>query len=114
MLELLRKIGASVSYRFDPIELAHEFYAPKGHAVVESEQETIRKSVARFFKGEISLPMAVTDWPEADPEVKARLDRLLTALEQAAVARNAAQPAAAAAAVPAAAPDPWRGVQVKD
>jgi hypothetical protein len=77
LLELLQLIGAYVGYEFTVVEMKREFYAPVGHATVESEQDLIRQGFAKLFKGEASLPLAVREMP-VDAEFRALLVKWLT------------------------------------
>lgn len=63
---MLAKMGAALGYQFNSVEISRELYSPKGHAAIESDQEIIRRGLARIFKGEIAFPMDVKSFP-ADP-----------------------------------------------
>lgn len=67
-VDLLSKLSTAVGYEFTRLELEREVYSPRAHAVVEGEQEVIRKGLYRLFSGEFALPLDIKDFP-ADPEV---------------------------------------------
>jgi hypothetical protein len=70
-LDLLHQISVFLGYSFSRAQLGRDIYSPKAHGDLESDQMIIRKGMARLFKGEISLPLAVKEFPttEANPEV---------------------------------------------
>lgn len=74
--DMVRKIGAHLGYSFDPVEFATEFYAPKAHFEVLSDQDVIRAGIAALFKG-TPLPLAVQSMP-VDEEMKKLLVSVLT------------------------------------
>ena len=53
-------------YEFNRVEISKEIYAPEGHYVIESDQEIIRRGLAKLFSGEFAIPMDVKSIP-ADP-----------------------------------------------
>lgn len=79
LIDLLRKMGAFLKYEFDPVELNREFYAPTGHATIESEQETVRRGLADLFSGNKPLPLAIRSIDQ-DAEAAARTAALQDAL----------------------------------
>lgn len=60
---MLAKMGATLGYKFNDVEISREVYSPKGHAVIESEQTIIREGLAKVFRGECAIPMDVTSFP---------------------------------------------------
>ena len=62
-LNMLHSISTYLDYSFNRSQLEKDVYYPEGHAVIEADQEVIRRGFAQLFKGEISLPMAVTEFP---------------------------------------------------
>jgi hypothetical protein len=62
-IKLLSVIGVSLGYRFNSAQLSQVFF-PLEHV---AEQEAIRRGVAALLKGEITLPMAIKEFP-ASPE----------------------------------------------
>ncbi len=79
-IDLLQKMGRCLDYDFDPVELEREFYAPKGHTTIASDQEVIREGLAAVFRGDKPLPMAVVAFP-GDPEYLAQLKAVLAKLD---------------------------------
>jgi hypothetical protein len=63
-VELLGKMATFLGYDFDPVQIKKGFYSPQGHAMLATEQETIRTGLAKLFRGEAPLPMAVISWPD--------------------------------------------------
>lgn len=79
-VELLQKMGSFLKYDFDPVELENEFYFPKGHVSLSSDQDVIRQGLADVFSGRRSLPLAVNSFP-TDSEYIAQLRGVLAKLE---------------------------------
>jgi hypothetical protein len=65
---LLSKMGEALGYEFNSVEISRELYSPKGHAAIESDQEIIRRGLARVFTGGMAFPMDVKSFP-VDPTV---------------------------------------------
>lgn len=61
--DMLYKMSTYLRYDFSRSQLENDVYYPEGHKVIEDDQEIIRRGFAQLFKGEISLPMAVTEFP---------------------------------------------------
>lgn len=80
-MDLLHPISQFLGYEFSKSQLSRDIYSPKAHGELENEQTIIRKGMAKLFNGEISIPMAVTDFPAtADDESlanQAALQKLL-------------------------------------
>jgi hypothetical protein len=64
---LLAKMAEALGYNFNAVEISRELYSPKGHAMIESDQEIIRKGFVKLFRGEMAIPMAVQSFP-TDPK----------------------------------------------
>ncbi|MDP9124600.1 MAG: hypothetical protein M3N82_08375 [Pseudomonadota bacterium] len=79
-IDLLQKMGKFLDYDFDPVELEQEFYFPKGHVSLSSDQDVIRQGLAEVLGGKRSLPMEVTTFP-SDPAYIAQIRAVLTKLE---------------------------------
>jgi hypothetical protein len=81
-LNMLHKMSLYLGYDFNRSELEKDVYYPTGHQRIEDDSEIIRQGFASLFKGEISLPMAVTEFPAtADEQTltqQAALAKLLT------------------------------------
>lgn len=75
LAELMHRIAESLGYDFNTVEITKEFYSPKAHGQVESDQEIIRRGIARLFSGD-ALPIAVTAMP-TDPNAREQFLKLL-------------------------------------
>ncbi|HEX3860077.1 MAG TPA: DUF6680 family protein [Stellaceae bacterium] len=60
---MLTKMGTALGYKFNSVEISRELYLPRRHAAIESDQEIIRKGLARIFSGEMAFPMDVKAFP---------------------------------------------------
>ncbi len=61
--ELLYLMSNSLGYGFTKLEISKEVYSPKGHQWIESDQEIIRRGLAKMFTGELAIPMDVRSFP---------------------------------------------------
>lgn len=61
--DMLHNMSSFLGYSFNRSQLEKDVYYPEGHKIIEDDQEVIRRGFAQLFKGEISLPMAVTEFP---------------------------------------------------
>lgn len=61
--DLLSLMAEFLGYEFNRVELSKEVYSPKGHYWIESDQEIIRKGLAKMFSGELALPMDIKNFP---------------------------------------------------
>lgn len=81
-LDMLHKISIYLGYSFNRSELEKDVYYPTGHKAIEDDQEVIRRGFASLFKGELSIPMAVTEFPATADETtlksQAAIAKLLT------------------------------------
>ena len=77
-IDLLHLLSVFLGYSFSRAQLARDIYSPRAHGELETEQNIIRRGLVALFKGEIALPMAVTEFPatEPTPEVQAILLKL--------------------------------------
>lgn len=66
-IDLLHLVSQFLGYEFNRVEISKEIYAPKGHAVIESDQEIIRRGLAGIFSGKYAIPIDVKSFP-TDPE----------------------------------------------
>jgi hypothetical protein len=66
LVDLLYTMAEFLGYEFNTVEIANEIYSPKGHAWIETDQEIIRKGLARLLSGQFALPMEVKSIP-SDP-----------------------------------------------
>lgn len=78
-IDLLYLISQFLGYEFNRVEISKEVYAPKGHAVIESDQEIIRHGLAGMFSGKFAIPMEVKSLP-VTPEAIGEQDALRQAL----------------------------------
>lgn len=62
-VDLLHLISQSLGYGFSRSQLARDIWNPQAHGELENEQTIIRKGFVKLFNGELSLPMAVTEFP---------------------------------------------------
>jgi hypothetical protein len=78
-LDLLHLLSEFIGYSFSRAQLGRDIYSPRAHGELETEQTIIRKGLVGLFKGDISLPMAVKEFPasEAAPELQAALRKYL-------------------------------------
>lgn len=79
-LDMLHLISQFLGYTFSRAQLGRDIYSPKAHGELETEQTIIRKGLVGLFKGEIALPLAVKEFPAADPgnaELQAALQQVL-------------------------------------
>ncbi len=70
--DLLQKIAKKVGYQSDFVQLKNDFYWPRVHVDIDTEQETIRKGFAAVFSGVPAIPMDVKNFP-GDVELNALL-----------------------------------------
>ncbi|WP_370447772.1 DUF6680 family protein [Roseomonas gilardii] len=69
--DLLATMAKHLHYAFNRVELEREFYAPRGHQVLESDQDVIRQGMASLFRGTKAIPMDVKTLPfDADALAK--------------------------------------------
>lgn len=55
---LLLEMSQFLRYDFDEVDIK-KVYAPQGHAIIEADQEIIRRGFAGLFKGEVTIPVEV-------------------------------------------------------
>jgi hypothetical protein len=75
LVDLLHTMAIFLGYEFNTVEIANEIYSPKGHAWIETDQEIIRKGLARLLSGQLALPMEVKSFP-SDPAALKEQDEL--------------------------------------
>lgn len=68
--DLLSLMAKFLGYEFNRVELSKEVYNPKGHHWIESDQEIIRRGLAKMFTGELAIPMEVRSFPVDDDALK--------------------------------------------
>lgn len=80
-IELLYLMSQFLGYEFNKVELLKEFYSPKSHHWIESDQEIIRKGLAKLFSGELAIPMDIKSFPVDNDEIKAQAELRKAALK---------------------------------
>lgn len=70
LANLLYEMSRDLGYDFDKVHLMRGAYIPRGHADVELDQGIIRRSLARLFLGEGSLPIKIVDTDEEKNKTK--------------------------------------------
>lgn len=68
--DLLYLMSKFLGYEFNRVELSKEVYSPKGHQWIESDQEIIRRGLAKMFTGELAIPMDVRSFPVDNDALK--------------------------------------------
>lgn len=58
LFNLLLVMSRFLKYDFDEVDIK-KVYAPQGHAVIEADQEIIRRGFAELFKGQLTIPVEV-------------------------------------------------------
>ncbi len=56
---MLHAIAQQLSYRIDQLDIFDGGYSPEGHAMIEWEQQMIRRFVVDLYTGRIALPVKV-------------------------------------------------------
>ncbi len=84
-IDMLHLISQLLGYKFSKIQLLRDIYSPKAHGDLEAEQTIIRKGLAGLFRGEITLPLSIKEFPSAS----ASLPNLPVILEEIAPAKIA-------------------------
>lgn len=74
LVDLLHQMAGFLGYEFNTVEIANEIYSPKGHAWIETDQEIIRRGLARLLSGQLALPMEVKSFPSDPVAVKEQED----------------------------------------
>ncbi|KZX59199.1 hypothetical protein A3709_16790 [Halioglobus sp. HI00S01] len=63
-IDLLSAMATALGYEFDREHIKNTTYIPQHHVDVETEQQQIRKGFLGVLKGDISVPMYVTNLPK--------------------------------------------------
>lgn len=66
-VDLLYKMAQFLGYEFSATDIKNDVYYPEGHAIIEADQEVIRRGFAKILSGETAIPMAVKEFP-GDPD----------------------------------------------
>jgi len=64
---LLYAMSQSLGYDFDEVQLKRDCYSPIAHGRIEGEQTKIREGLVKVLDGKLSIPMAVTYFPDLEP-----------------------------------------------
>jgi hypothetical protein len=77
--DLLFLISQFLGFNFTREQLQSDFYGPRAHDDLETEQTIIRRGLVRLFAGETTLPMAVKEFPADEQALlnQAALQKLL-------------------------------------
>ena len=67
LIDLLKKMGRSLGYEFDQVDLEKNIYAPLAHSSIGQENDEIRRRLLYLLRGEKSLPMEIVKFPENEP-----------------------------------------------
>ncbi len=67
-IDLLHLISQFLGYRFSKTQLLRDIYSPRAHGDLEAEQTIIRKGLAALFRGEITLPLSIKEFPSTTSE----------------------------------------------
>jgi len=58
-IDLMYQMSLSLGYDLSKTDLQNTSYFPMGHGEMEDEQRTVRRGLAKVFKGEASFPIEV-------------------------------------------------------
>jgi hypothetical protein len=75
-LDLLQKMATHVGYPYTFVQLKTDWYRPRGHDELETDQQRIRQGVAALLEGKTQLPLDVKRFP-IDEELNALLKQWL-------------------------------------
>jgi hypothetical protein len=67
LVDLLHAMGKALGYDFNKTQIKNATYSPTAHGRIETEQGQIRQLTIEVLEGRRSLPMYVTNLPEASP-----------------------------------------------
>lgn len=73
LFSLLVEMSQFLKYDFDEVDIK-KVYAPQGHALIEADQEIIRRGFAGLFKGEITIPVEVRKQAVSQADDKAHVN----------------------------------------
>lgn len=83
LVDMLHAMATGLGYSFNKVEIKNEVYSPRKHGDIETDQDIIRRGLARLLSGEVALPMDIKSVPinesavtEQD-ELRKRLLKLL-------------------------------------
>jgi len=67
-ISLLEKMGSSLGFDFDPVQIRRGAYAPEGHAAAEMEMQIIRKMILEWLGGERRVTVSLVPNNEKDAQ----------------------------------------------
>lgn len=73
LFSLLVEMSQFLKYAFDEVDIK-KVYAPQGHAVIEADQEIIRRGFAELFKGQLTIPVEVRKPASSPTDEKAHVN----------------------------------------
>ncbi len=73
LFNLLVDMSKFLHYDFDEVDIK-KVYAPQGHAVIEADQEIIRRGFAELFKGQLTIPVEIRHPATSPTDVKAHVN----------------------------------------
>lgn len=73
LFNLLVEMSQFLKYDFDEVDIK-KVYAPQGHAVIEADQEIIRRGFAELFKGQLTIPVEVRNPSHSRTDEKANVN----------------------------------------
>ncbi len=65
LYQMLILMSRHLDYGFDEVEIK-KVYSPKGHQIIESDQEAIRAGVADIFRGKRAIPVVLISQSNQD------------------------------------------------
>jgi hypothetical protein len=62
-IDMLYSMSRFIGYSFSKSAIENDVYRPEGHVIIETDQEIIRRGLAKILSGETMIPMAVKEFP---------------------------------------------------
>lgn len=63
LVDMLYAMATGLGYSFNKVEIKNEIYSPRKHGDIETDQDIIRRGLARLLSGQVALPMDVKSFP---------------------------------------------------
>ena len=63
LVDMLHAMAEFLGYDFDKTHITTQCYYPDGYGDIETEQKSIRRSLAEVLSGKRAFPMSVSNWP---------------------------------------------------
>ena len=70
LVEMLHAMAMGLGYSFNKVEIKNEVYSPRRHGDIETDQDIIRRGLARLLSGQVALPMDVKSFPTNEAAAK--------------------------------------------